>query len=571
MSIDTKTDDEEYGDENGFENVDIGQFYIDTTPEDYYKMAKITCYDKSILFKKNVDISKFFDENGEITAENLLKSLCEYFLGENMLGTYPTLHRTLKTGSYDNTKSGKYYISQIAEIMGCNAKIGRDGKLYLLPLKRASAVTINALKSKSWELSSKYKISRVYFDNGENIFEAGDNSYNSLNISVDNIFMNGTNANMQTIINDLYNELNGFEMYAIKNENYGDPSLDCWDLIEFTLGEDTYYALNDNVLVYEMNIATTINPTIPSKQKQEVTNVVNKEENIINIMKTEIDQVNNVVTQTNSRVNNVESELQNNVYSKEETNQLIRSAESGLTNLFTNGGGNNLLTNTAPYRYDGNDKLENWVGNITGHQELESINKNALLLLAGTAYQQIDVQSGVYAIGLKYKQLIAGATLQINYNGRTINIAGDGTITINDETNYSLIGNEIVTFGSINGNSFTISFTSSTNGGFEIYELRLVHGRTILAWTQNQNEFKTTSVNIGEGITIDSEQANTINKLDTYGMVVTNKTTGNETLRATDEGIETEDLTSRGKSSVSGMLVQRIGTNHIFITGTKEN
>ena len=581
LSIGTKTDEPEYADENGYENVDIGQYYIDTTPEDYYKMAKITCYDKSILFKKNVDISQWFDENGKITAENLLKALCSYFLGEDMLGTYPTLHRELTTGSYDNTKSGKYYISQIAEIMGCNAKIGRDGKLYLLPLKRPSTVTINALKSKSWELSTKYRISRVFYDNGDNIYEAGNTTDNSLNIRVDNIFMNGNDNNMQTIIDDLYNELNGFEMYAVKNENYGDPSLDCWDLIEFTLGENSYNALNDNVLVFEMNIATTINPTIPSKQKQQVTNVISRENNIINIMKTEIDQVNNRVTQTNTRVGDVESELQNNVYSKEQTNQLIRDAENGLTNLFTNGGGNNLLTNTAPYRYIGDNKLENWEGNITGKDELASINKKALLLLAGTAYQQVDVQSGVYAVGFKFKRLREGATLRIEYNGRTIDIDNEDNITINDVTNYRYdeINNEITTFGEINGNSFIIQFTTSTDRAFEIYELRLVHGSTILAWTQNQNEFKTTSVNIGEGITISSNQANTINKLDTYGMVVYNAdlyrenasdNTEAETLRATNEGIITKDLTSTGKSNVSGMLVQRINKKHIFVTGIVE-
>ena len=100
--------------DDGYETVPIGSYVIDTTPEDYYKNAKITCYDKSVLFKKNIDISQWFDENSEITAEKLLQELCNYFLGENMLGTYPEIHRDLKTGSYDNTLSGKNYISQIA-------------------------------------------------------------------------------------------------------------------------------------------------------------------------------------------------------------------------------------------------------------------------------------------------------------------------------------------------------------------------------------------------------------------------------------------------------------------------
>ena len=583
LSIGTKTDAEGYVDEDGYENISIGQYYIDTTPEDYYQMAKITCYDKSILFKQNIDISQWFDEEtyideetGEqrtrkttITAENLLINLCKNFLGDNMLGTYPQLHRNLRTGFYDNTKSGKFYISQIAEIMGANAKIGRDGKLYLIPVKQTSSISINALKSKSWETSTYYKISRVYYEDGDSIYEHGTTDYNSLNISVDNMFINGDNTQIQTIIDNLFTELNGFEMYAIKTENYGDPSLDCWDLITYNLGEESYLALNDNILTYEMNLASTVNPIIPSKTKQEYTNVINREDNILNIMKTEIDQVNNKVTQTNSRISTVQDSL-DNVYTKEQTNQLIRSAESGLTNLFTNGGGSNLLTNTAPYRYLSDTTLESWNGNITGIRELESINKNALLLLNNVASQSVDVTEGTYFLAFKFKQLIPNSTLVISYNGREITIA-NGEVSINDEEGYELNGNEISTYGEILGTNFTISFDCDTNQGYEIYELRLGHGRTILAWTQNQNEFKTTSVNIGEGITITSNSSNTINKLDTDGMVVTNKTNGIETLRATDTGIITNDLEAKGKSSISGMSVQKVGNNHVFINGIKES
>lgn len=573
LSIDTKTDDEEFADEDGFENVDIGQYYIDTTPEDYYKMAKITCYDKSILFKQNVDISKWLDENGEITAEELLKRLCEYFLGENMLGTYPSFHKDLKTSFYDNTKSGKFYMSQIAEIMACNVKLGRDGKLYLVPLKRSPMVTINALKSKSWEILNKYRISRVYYDNGENIYEAGDQSYNSLNIRIDNIFMNGTNNDIQTIVNDLYNELNGFEIYSVKNENYGDVSLDCWDLINFTLGENSYNVINDNVIVYEMNIATTINPIIPSKQKQQITNVINRENNILNIMQTEIDQANNRAIQTQRRVDEIADDF-GNYYTKEELFQIIRDVETGLTTIFSNYGSKNLLVNTAPYRFVANtNTLENWDGNITYTSENQSINQMALLLLNGTASQTINVKPNKeYAIGFKYKRTSNGtnATLQINYNGRQITIDGQDNVTYNDQTNLTNINNEIKSYGVVVGDTFTISFTSDRDRAFEIYELRLFTGTNVLDWEQNDNEFKTKTVNIGDGITIDSAEVNTMNKLDTFGMVVTNKTTGEETLRATDEGIETKDLTAKGKANISGMLVQRINKKHIFITGIVE-
>jgi len=290
LSIDTKTDDDEYADENGYENVDIGEFIIDTSPEEYSKSAKITCYDKSILFKPNVDIREFFDDEDKVTAEDLLKGLCNKFLGANKLGTYPNTNKNVTAKIYDTSKSGKYYISKIAEIMGCNAKIGRDGKLYLLPLKRQSTETINALKSKSWEFSTNYKISRVFWQVGNTIYDAGDETYNSLNITADNIFLYGSDNDIQLAVDNLYDELEGFEMCSVKTENYGDPSLDCWDLITYTLGDNTYYALNDNVLVYEMNIASTVNPSIPSKQREDITNVFGDANRQTNMLKTEVIQ-----------------------------------------------------------------------------------------------------------------------------------------------------------------------------------------------------------------------------------------------------------------------------------------
>lgn len=577
LTIDTKIsepsgnpEEETYND--GYEVVPIGNYIIDTSPEDYFKSAKITCYDKSVLFKKNVDISQWLDENGEITAEQLLIELCNYFLGENMLGTYPELHRNLKIGSYDNTLSGKSYISQIAEIMASNAKMGRDGKLYLIPLKQTPAVKINAKKGKSWTLKEVYKISGVNYENLDGITMAGTKDNNVLYIRGTNFFLNGTIEHRQNIINSIYEQLKDFEIYAVKQENYGDPSLDCWDIIEFELDDKVYYVFNENTLTYEMNIATVIENTIPSKQVQEITNNIKEDTLKINKIENEIDQVNGRVTTTLTRVEGVESDLKENYYEKTTTNQLIQDVQKGIINIFSQSGGYNLLVNTAPYRIISETQLENWNGNIGSTSETESASKFALKLLSGTVSQTVKITSDItYAIGFKYKRLINGATLKITYNGREIVIDSEDNITYNDNTNLTNENNEITSFGIIKNDNFTIQFECSADGGFEIYELRLVYGEVTLPWSQNQNEFKSTSVNIGDGITIESEQANTVNTLDTYGMIVKNKTTNTNTLKVTDTGIESDgDLLIAGKTEISGMLIQRINKKHVFVTGIVE-
>ena len=74
LSINTEVDSEDV-------EVPSGYYLIDTTPEDYYKNATCTCYDKSILFKTNIDISQFFNQDTKtITAENLLNTKIIYLL-----------------------------------------------------------------------------------------------------------------------------------------------------------------------------------------------------------------------------------------------------------------------------------------------------------------------------------------------------------------------------------------------------------------------------------------------------------------------------------------------------------
>lgn len=562
--------------DDGYEDVTIGTFLIDTDSETYYKNAQITCYDKSTLFSPNVDISQWFDESKTISAENLLKKLCDKFLGENNLGTYPTINKDVTTGSFDNTLSGKSYISMIAEIMCSNAKIGRDGKLYLVPVKSFPSATINALKGKSWEIKDTYKISGVdYADLSGLVDIKGTRENNVLNIRNSNFFINGTDTNRNAILENIYNELKDFEIHSIKHENYGDPSMDCWDIIEFQLGDETYYSYNDNNFTYEMNMSTTIETTIPSKQAESVTNNVKKGSDglKINKIENEIDQVNGRVTTTITRVEDVESDLEENYYNKTTTNQMIQDIEKGIINIFSNSSGYNLLVNTAPYNIKSPTELENWEGNISSKTETDSVSKSALLLLKGSVKQIIDVVNGTtYAIGFKYKRLIDGATLKITYNGRVIEIDNENNITYNNETNLKNVNGEITSYNQVLNDNFTIEFECSDDEAFEIYDLRLVYGTVALPWTQNQNEMKSKTVTIGDGISIDSEQANTSNRIDTYGMVVTNKTTNVETLRVTDNGIESDgNLRIGGTSEISGILIKRANRKHIFINGIVED
>lgn len=262
-----------------YEYVPIGHYLIDDLSENYSSTCQIPCLDYATKFKPNVDYSPCF-EDGSATVDTILEWICDYFNVE--IGDYPTVNGNVEVSTYDSTVSGKQWISYIAELKGCNAKIGRDGKLYLIPIKRQPTTTIDALKSKSWSLGEKYEISKVvYFDAIRN-FTFGNDNENTLYIRQDNPFVTGTYA--EQIVENIYDEVNGFQVYSLKVENYGDISLNCWDIVTYTLGEDenqntiSYNTFYDNNMIYEMNIMVTNETKIATKQQEVTTNVLGGDE-----------------------------------------------------------------------------------------------------------------------------------------------------------------------------------------------------------------------------------------------------------------------------------------------------
>lgn len=262
-----------------YEYVPIGHYLIDDLSENYSSTCQIPCLDYATKFKPNVDYSPCF-EDGSATVDTILEWICDYFNVE--VGDYPTVNGNVEVSTYDSTVSGKQWISYIAELKGCNAKIGRDGKLYLIPIKRQPTTTIDALKSKSWSLGEKYEISKVvYFDAIRN-FTFGNDNENTLYIRQDNPFVTGTYA--EQIVENIYDEVNGFQVYSLKVENYGDISLNCWDIVTYTLGEDenqntiSYNTFYDNNMIYEMNIMVTNETKIATKQQEVTTNVLGGDE-----------------------------------------------------------------------------------------------------------------------------------------------------------------------------------------------------------------------------------------------------------------------------------------------------
>ncbi len=301
--------------------IPMGVYLVDDLGENYQETCEIDLLDYSVKFRNNVDYSSCFVD-GKATIDDILQEVCDQ-CGVT-LGTYPSINGNKETGQFDSTVSGKQWISYIAELKGSNAKIGRDGYLYLIPLKQTSTVSINALESASWKLGEKYQISKVLFSNGLMDYSKGDTTNNTLFIRADNPFIYD-----QETIDNIYDEVEGFVCYSLQTRNYGDISLDAWDYITYTLGEDTFPTYNNNKLTFEMSIMSDTNTQISSKQQEVTTNYIGGNEK---------NQVKKLRTTVNALDNKIDIEV-------EDINTSMTSQEGRISNLEIST--NNIATNVS--------------------------------------------------------------------------------------------------------------------------------------------------------------------------------------------------------------------------------
>lgn len=312
--------------EDDWEIVPIGKFLIDDLSENYQETCKITCLDYSIKFKSPIDYSPCF-VNGKASIDTILVYICNYF--EIEIGEFPQTNGNVEVGSYDSTISGKLWISYIAEIKGCNAKMDRYGRLTLIPIKREPVTTIDALQSELFEIGDTYRLSRLVFDNGllkvsigetkndssvlateKNeplLCESGEmisigNAHNTLYIRQDNPFVigsiEGEDNPIQKIFENIYEVVKDFEITNIKVRNYGDISLDGYDIIAYDYGGRIYNTFYQPEFTYSMTIMLDSTVKMPTKQQEETTNVndsADETQNKARVRKleTNIDTINN--------------------------------------------------------------------------------------------------------------------------------------------------------------------------------------------------------------------------------------------------------------------------------------
>lgn len=354
-------------------------------------------------------------------------------------------------------------------------------------------------------------------------------------------------AKRQELITDILDKVKGFGYSSFMTKTSFKPYLTCGDIVQFRNRSGNL--VNTIILRYEQDydeimlsapseISATVNWVRPSS----AIDVVKRTEIIVDRDKVRIDSL-TAQTQT------IQDNLNNNYYTIDQANVLVQTAQAGLTNTFSEAGGNNIFRNTGLwFENSGEDAQTNpyefWNGVVVRTSEDKASNGNAMLLQNTTLSQEQIVPNGTYTISFKYKVLIPTTIASVEINDVSYSLEAD-------------TDTEFVQVIETTSQHIKLEFICETNGGCEIYDLMVNAGAVKLAYSQNQNETTTDTVNISKGITITSSDTDTTFKANADG-IRTLDNSGNELAVFTDRGMKTKEMIVENQATICNTLIQDI-------------
>lgn len=553
------------------EYINLGNYVIERPKnEETTKNTQIIAYDNLISSIDKEYISNIDYTQGNITVKELYIDVC------NQLGLIPKTTSFINSdipisnNPFTNKEKNRIVLQSIAKIscsfviidnetneidlswLSNNSEpdyIFEKNDYAILEGTKIQYGPINSVTIKNSQIDDE----NINKKNEEDIEKNGEHS---IIISEDYILYNSELR--QRAITQIFNRLNGLKYVDSKLITYyGKPFLKIGSKIRIILDENNYidtYVLNHN-FSYDGTFTSTIDS--PALTKQEIKTKQNislgqalKNTQII------VDKQNQMIISTTKKTETIKDELNNNYYDKTTISELLQNAETGITNTFSEAGGNNVFRNTGLW-FEENGVYEYWNGTVKKSRNDNSANHNSMLLQKGSLIQEQDVSNGNYSISFYYKKLIelSNASVIINdieYQLDSLILKQFYTGEKNNETN------EYITQPiAVSTNHLKIEFKCDTDNAVEIYDLMANKGTVKLAYSQNANETTTDTVNISKGITITSTNYDVIFKANANGIKILTLT-GNVVAYFTDKGLSTNEIIVEKEAQIVKTLWQEV-------------
>lgn len=554
-----------------YEYVPLGVFNIQEKPTTDKGVTTLKLIDNRVKFDTPYNGKELIDANGgSVTKKQVLNDICEKAGVVNDIDTF--LGEDDKIGIYDNTIKGTTYVAYMLEQAGCFAIITREGHLGKAEL---NDLTVHRIPSSiveenfSKEKDKSFKVERVVYEDAIRKYDS--NTDESIDGStLQTLYLNAANPyiSSQEQIESIYTKLKDFEINSVVTQKVmGNPRIDPWDIIEVY----DYYSSEENVdnkpvlfrtlanqeFTYTGICLATYKTEIGQEaQKENVT--VNSQATLQKWARTEIDNVNAKITLTTGQVESVANEIDNNIYKKYQVDELVLNSSKGVINTFSEAGGNNIFRNTGLwFETSGDERTDTslydyWDGALEKGSEKDAANLICFILKAGILTQIEQVANGKYTVSFKYKKLIEQSVTSVRINGveYSLDVKSDRETTLltTDEAQEFLQNIEVTE------NSIRVDFITDTDNSMELYDIMVNMGETKLAYSQNQNEVTTDTVNISKGITIRSTSTDTTFKAQADGIRVEDRAGGVIT-DFTDEGLKTGRMIAKTEMSMAPIKV----------------
>ena len=568
---------------NNYEYINYGNYIV-------YKVEKkedtnsyeITCYDKMLYSMKdyqNMGITY------PITIRDFITELARFIQLDfaNSDDTFANYDKQITKELYlkeDGTTLSYTFrdvLDELAQVTASTICINNDDQLEIRYINNTNE-TINeqSLKDINVNFGEKYgpinSIVLTRAGNSDSIYLRDDESIEENGLCEikiqDNQIMNDNDRD--EYLPAILQQLDGFEYYINDYSSTGITYFELCDKYNIQVGNNTYSCVmfNDEVNVTQ-GLEELIHTDMPEESETDYTKA-DKTDRKINQTYIIVDKQQGEIEALASATTTIQDQM-HNMYTIDQVNQLLIDAKNGITNTFSEAGGNNVFRNTGLWfenvgGYDANtlfpsttlypnttlypigvSPYEFWVGIVERMPEDKAHNRNALLLQATTVYQEQQVPIGTYTVSFKYKKLKELATCNVIINDTQYEL------TETDDT-------EFVEIIEANSQVIKVVFASDSDDACEIYDLMVNAGEVKLAYSQNQNETTTDTVNISKGITITSTDIPTTFRANADGVrIYANSDLVNPKTKFTDKGMETFEIEVSGKSEISGILIQEAG------------
>lgn len=533
-----------------FEYLDYGSFLVTeiTTAKDT-GVTMIVAYDKMISTMKEYNILDVEYPIDLYTYTQELCKACNLELGNLSFNIHNDW--TITQELWENISGITYrdILVQIAQATASTCIIGCDNKVYFKSITATNEIlTYDNMKKLKLEpiygeinsvvLSRTPQEDNIYMRDEESIENNGLTEYKIENNEI-------IDKDRDNAMTPIYNALHGISYYPFETTTEG---LGWYEIADnFDIVNDTADVFNTSLFNFSISVDGSIKEILKTSadtktqtQYQYATTIAKR------LINTEL-----IVDKQNGEIKALTSKVSvlDDIYTKEQMNELLINSEKGLTNIFKQTGGNNLLKNSALY-FKTNGTFDYWTGDAEKIIYSESQSNTAIKLKNNSFKQSVSLANSDYTLSFKYERLneLATASVKINNEETALDEKGTFTKQLTVETNQ-----------------IELEFNTSLDDSYIIYELMLNTGTEASPWSQYQNEVHTDTVNISKGIEVEATENDTKATMNADGFNVINKNTQANVLKATDTGIETTDIKA-DKGTIGGVLMKKV-QNQSWITG----